>query len=46
MAKRGGGEKAFLEHEEVIDLLRQEIARAGGQETLGQNDRGAPLAAE
>jgi hypothetical protein len=30
-AKMGGGEKAFLEHEEVIDLLHQEIARAGGQ---------------
>jgi hypothetical protein len=27
----GGRQKAFLEHEEVMDLLRSEIARAGGQ---------------
>src|SRR4051794_34851637 len=27
----GQAEKAFLEHGEVMDLLRSEIARAGGQ---------------
>jgi hypothetical protein len=27
----GGRQKAFLEHEEVMDLLRSEIAGAGGQ---------------
>jgi DNA-binding transcriptional regulator YdaS (Cro superfamily) len=27
----GGRQKAFLEHEEVMELLRSEIARAGGQ---------------
>jgi hypothetical protein len=28
----GCRQKAFLEHEEVMELLRSEIARAGGQE--------------
>jgi transcriptional regulator with XRE-family HTH domain len=32
----GCRQKAFLEHEEVMELLRSEIARAGGQRRLAE----------